>query len=76
MLNFFVGEGREGAVELLRDRKADVLVVLPGDRASTVRGHTADLLVVDELGFEQPKTDNSAGGGDEVDFYIFDARRG
>jgi hypothetical protein len=27
------------------------VVVLPGDRASTVRGHTADLLVVDELGF-------------------------
>ena len=27
-------------------------------------------VMVDELGFEQPKTDNSAGGGDEVDFYI------
>jgi hypothetical protein len=30
------------------------VVVLPGDRASTVRGHTADLLVVDELGFARP----------------------
>lgn len=36
MLNFFVGEGREAAVELLRDRKADVLVVLPGDLSSSV----------------------------------------
>jgi hypothetical protein len=30
------------------------VVILPGDRASTVRGHTADLLVVDELGFARP----------------------
>lgn len=36
MLNFFVGEGREAAVELLRDRKADVLVVLPGDLSTSV----------------------------------------
>jgi hypothetical protein len=30
------------------------VVILPGDRASTVRGHTADLLVDDELGFARP----------------------
>jgi hypothetical protein len=29
--------------------------VLPGDRAATIRGYTADLLVIDELGFVKPE---------------------
>lgn len=52
-----VGSGR--GVDRVRDRltldNGSVVTVLHGDRAATLRGHTADLLLCDEIGFIKPE---------------------